>query len=90
MTIEHQLMLGQIELLNKCELGDIVMHGARPRSVEEYREKVPLTTYADYMPYLSNKREEGLPEKPILWQRTSGRSSEYSCKWIPFYRANVT
>ncbi|MCK4697661.1 MAG: GH3 auxin-responsive promoter family protein, partial [Dehalococcoidia bacterium] len=24
-----------------------------------------------------------LPEKPILWQRTSGRSGEYPAKWVP-------
>jgi len=24
-----------------------------------------------------------LPEKPLFWQRTSGRSGEYSCKWVP-------
>ena len=84
MTIQHQLLREQIELLNKCELGQKVMGGAIPHSIEEFREQVPLTTYADYMPYLSEKREDGLPEKPMLWQRTSGRSSEYSCKWIPF------
>jgi hypothetical protein len=84
MTIQHQLLLEQIELLKRCELGDKVMRGAKPNSVEEFREQVPLTTYGDYLPYLSEKREVGLPEKPILWQRTSGRSSEYSCKWVPF------
>jgi hypothetical protein len=84
MAIQHRLLLEQIELLKKCELGEKVMRGAKPRSVEEFREQVPLTTYGNYMPYLSEKREVGLPEKPMLWQRTSGRSSEYSCKWVPF------
>ncbi|MFH1002639.1 MAG: GH3 auxin-responsive promoter family protein [Chloroflexota bacterium] len=84
MTIQRQLLLEQIELLKACELGNKLMHGARPGSVEEFRDLVPLTTYADYLPYLAEKQEDALPEKPLLWQRTSGRSSEYSYKWIPF------
>ncbi len=83
MTIQRRLLLEQIELLDKCELGEKVMRGARPRSVKEFREQVPLTSYADYIPYLSERKEETLPEKPLLWQRTSGRSSEYSFKWVP-------
>jgi len=83
MTIQRRLLLEQIELLKRCELGNKVMRGAKPRSVEEFRKQVPLTTYTDYIPYLSEKRDEALPEKPMLWQRTSGRSSEYSCKWVP-------
>ncbi len=86
MSIQNELLAEQIELLKKCELGNIVMRGAQPRSVEEFREQVPVTTYADYAPYLLEKREDVLPEKPILWQRTSGRSGEYSCKWVPVTR----
>ncbi len=83
MTIQRRLLMEQIELLQNCKLGNQVMRGARPRSVEEFRIQVPITTYADYAPYLPEQREDGLPEKPRLWQRTSGRSSEYSYKWVP-------
>ena len=70
-------------MLNKCELGEKVMRGAKPRSVEEFRKAVPLTTYDDYIPYLSDKIGDVLPEKPKLWQRTSGRSSRHDFKWVP-------
>jgi hypothetical protein len=85
MTIQNQLLLEQMELLNSCKLGEQLMHGAKPRTVEEFRRRVPLSTYKDYAPYLPEKMEEALPEKPLLWQRTSGRSGagEYSCKWVP-------
>ena len=86
MAIQHQLLLEQIELLKKCELGNRLMRGAQPCSVEEFRQQVPVTTYADYAPYLLEKREDVLPEKPLLWQRTSGRSGEYPCKWVPVTR----
>ncbi|MFA5316692.1 MAG: GH3 auxin-responsive promoter family protein, partial [Dehalococcoidales bacterium] len=83
MTIQRQLLLEQIGLLGKCELGRKLMRGAMPRDVDEFRRLVPITTYADYVPYLPEQREDALPEKPKLWQRTSGRSSEYSYKWVP-------
>ncbi len=83
MDIQNRLLVEQLELLRNCELGLKVMRGARPRTVEEFRSQVPLTTYADYCPELLEKREDVLPEKPIFWQRTSGRSGEYPFKWVP-------
>jgi hypothetical protein len=83
MQIQKRLLLEQIGLLRKCELGRRVMGGAMPTTVEEFREQVPLTTYADYAPYLLRRRKGVLPEKPLLWQHTSGRSGEYRFKWIP-------
>jgi hypothetical protein len=59
------------------------MGGNRPTNLEELRERVPLTTYADYAPYLLKRRMDVLPRKPILWQYTSGRSSDYPFLWAP-------
>lgn len=83
MAIQRRLLLEQIGLLNRCELGQRVMRGARPRTVEEFRALVPLTTYADYDAWLSEKREDTLPEPPIYWQRTSGKSEAFQHKWAP-------
>ncbi|MFH1141474.1 MAG: GH3 auxin-responsive promoter family protein, partial [Chloroflexota bacterium] len=73
-------------LLPRSELGRKVLGKARPRSLEEFRETVPLTTYGDYLPFLIEKREDVLPEKPYIWMRTSGRSGYYKVKWLPFTR----
>ena len=80
---QRHLLLEQLRLLQDCELGYRLLWGMKPSGVEEFRQRVPLTTYKDYVPYLLEKREDVLPEKPILWQRTSGRSGEYSAKWVP-------
>jgi len=42
---------------------------------------VPLTTYNDYEPYLSEQRNEALAAKPYLWCHSSGRGGRF--KWIP-------
>jgi hypothetical protein len=83
MAIQKRLLLEQIELLKSCELGKKVMRGAMPETVEEFREQVPLTTYADYSPELVEKREDVLPAKAAKWVRTSGHTGEYDVKWMP-------
>jgi len=83
MAIQKRLLLEQIELLNNSELGRRMMHGAMPETVEEFREQVPLTTYADYLPELVEKKEDVLPTKPAMWVHTVGRIGEYNFKWVP-------
>jgi len=83
MGIQRQLLLEQLEMLKKCELGQSVMRGLSPRNVDEFRELVPLTSYDDYAPYLLKRRMKGLPRRPILWQYTSGKSGEYAYRWVP-------
>jgi hypothetical protein len=83
MEIQKRLLLEQLELLNNCKLGEKIMRGARPKTVEEFRRMVPLTTYKDYCPELIEKREDILPAKPEQWARTSGKSGDYPYKWVP-------
>ena len=83
MAVQKRLLLEQIQLLKNCELGRKIMHGAMPETVEEFREQVPLTTYADYLPELVEKREDVLPAKAARWIRTSGHTGKYDVKWVP-------
>jgi hypothetical protein len=83
MVIQRRLLLEQLELLKRCEFGRNIMDGSYPFTVDEFREQVPLTTYADYCPVLLEQHEDVLPAKPILWVKTSGRSGEYPHKWVP-------
>ncbi|MBI2832050.1 MAG: GH3 auxin-responsive promoter family protein [Chloroflexi bacterium] len=87
MAIQKRLLLEQIELLNRCALGRKIMRGAWPETVDEFREQVPLTTYAAYCPELGEKREDILPAKPAFWIHTSGLSGEYPWKWVPMTQA---
>jgi len=86
MDVQERLLLEQISLLNRCFLGKKLTNGTKPQTVNDFREAVPLTTYADYCPELSEKREAPLPMDPAFWVHTSGRSGDYPCKWIPITR----
>ncbi len=83
MQIQKRLLLEQLPRLNSSEIGKVVMRGASPETLEEFRKQVPLTTYKDYSQYLLSRREDVLPVKPLFWGHTSGRSGEYDFKWCP-------
>ena len=83
MTIQKRLLLEQLDMLKDCELGRFILNGAYPVSVEEFRERIPLTVYEDYAPYLLNKKANTLPRKPAIWHYTSGKSGEYTYRWAP-------
>ena len=83
MAIQKRLLLGQIEVLNQSKIGRKIFNGAIIHTVEDFRQQVPLTDYSVYCPELVEKREDTLPEKPLYWVHTSGRSGVFPCKWIP-------
>jgi len=89
MEIQKRLLLEQINLLSKCELGRSLLGEDIPSTVDEFRSRVPLTTYESYAPYLLEKKEDALPAKPYWWLHTSGRSGEYPYKWIPYTEGMV-
>ena len=82
--MQERLLLEQIELLSKCELGQKLFNGAHPVNGEEFRQCIPLTTYKDYHPYFKDKREDVLPAKPLDWVCTSGAIDAYDHKWAPY------
>ena len=60
MEIQQHLLLEEIGMVAPSPLGATIMAGANPKSVEEFRRQVPLTTYDDYAPYIGNCQEDAL------------------------------
>jgi hypothetical protein len=81
MEIQKGLLMEQIELVADSLLGKKIMNNQKPKSVEEFRRMVPLTTYNDYEPYLSERQENALAAKPFMWCHSSGTGGSF--KWIP-------
>ena len=85
MEIQNRLLMEQIGLLKGCDLGARLLGGSAPSTVDEFRARVPLTTYADYSADLGAKNEDVLPLRPRWWLRTSGRTGgEDGYKWAPY------
>jgi hypothetical protein len=58
--IQKELLTDQIERVADSLLGKKIMNNRKPKTVEEFRQMVPLTSYEDYEPYLSEQREDAL------------------------------
>jgi len=81
MDTQKQLLMEEIELVAKSTLGKKIMGNRKPKSIEEFRNIVPLTTYDDYEPFLSEQQEDALATKPYLWCHSAGRGGRF--KWVP-------
>lgn len=89
MHVQERLLKEQLVLLSNCQLGKKLMGNHLPQNLNEFRQMVPLTTYEDYLPYLSERREDVLPAKPDYWVCTSGKLGTYDYKWAPYPRGMV-
>ncbi|MCJ7622682.1 MAG: GH3 auxin-responsive promoter family protein [Anaerolineaceae bacterium] len=84
MDIQKRLLMEQVHILFKSEIGRILIGNKEPSSVDEFRHIVPLTDYEIYAPYLNAKREDVLPPGVFMWAHTSGRSTADGHKWVPY------
>ena len=84
MDIQKRLLMEQIELWSSCGRGQSILKGKHPRTIEEFREMVPLTTYEDYAPTLLSKQTGDLPGEPVLWVQTTWEGGVHPIKVAPY------
>ena len=77
----------QIHLMADCALGQRFFEGHVPVSLEEFRSRVPLTSFTDYADVLLTKKEDMLPAKPVVWLKTTWEGGNYPSKWAPYSEA---
>ena len=83
MNIQRRLMEEQIQLWSNCELGRSILKGKKPKTIEEFRQMVPLTTYEDYADILLQKKSETLPGNPVIWIQTTWEGGRHPIKLAP-------
>lgn len=84
MQIQNRLLLEQIRLWSNSPLGQGFLKGRHPRTIEEFRAMVPLTTYDDYADVLLARRKEMLPEEPVIWIQTTWEGGKHPIKAAPY------
>ncbi|MDD4565556.1 MAG: GH3 auxin-responsive promoter family protein [Eubacteriales bacterium] len=87
MQIQNRLMIEQISLWSKSELGRQMLDGKQPKTIEEFREQMPLTTYGDYADILLMKQDDMLPDKPVIWIQTTWEGGKNPIKVAPFSKS---
>ena len=83
MKIQKRLLAEQMRLWCSSPIGKKILRGRNPGTVEEFRSMVPLTTYDDYADVLLLKKEDMLPDKPIIWIQTTWEGGNILLKWRP-------
>ncbi len=89
MEIQNRLLLEQIDLYANSVLGQKIMKGQKPRSVDEFRKMVPLTRYEDYADYLLPKNKDVLPSEPLVWIQTTWEGGKAPIKVAPISKAMI-
>ncbi|MBC5580563.1 GH3 auxin-responsive promoter family protein [Anaerofilum sp. BX8] len=84
MGIQRRLLMEQIDLMSRCALGQRFFGGDPPRTLDEFRRRVPLTSFGDYADVLLTRREEMLPAKPVVWLRTTWEGGDFPAKYAPY------
>ena len=84
MGIQKRLLAEQLEAWTSSALGQNILKGKTPRTMEEFRTMVPLTTYDDYAPTLLSKQTKALPGEPVLWVRTTWEGGVHPIKVAPY------
>lgn len=84
MRIQKRLLEEQMKLWCQSPLGQKILKGKCPKTIEEFRSQVPLTTYEDYADVLLLKKEEMLPDKAIVWIQTTWEGGKHPIKLAPY------
>ncbi|MDA1279822.1 MAG: GH3 auxin-responsive promoter family protein [Chloroflexi bacterium] len=86
--IQEQLLVEQIKTIGASKLGMRLLRMTKPGSAQEFRETIPLSTYADYTKYLDPSAREDLPAFEYMWAHTTGAQARY--KYVPYTRRAYT
>ena len=84
MDIQKRLLLEQMETWSSSPLGQSILKGKKPTTIEEFRAMVPLTGYEDYAPTLLSKMTKSLPGEPVLWIKTTWEGGVHPTKIAPY------
>ena len=87
MTIQRRLLEEQMGLWSASALGKSILKGKKPRTVEEFRAMVPLTTYENYASILLSRQTEALPDEPVIWVNTAWEGGIHPFKVAPYTKA---
>jgi len=87
MAIQKRLMEEQIRMWSRSTLGQSILRGRSPKTIEEFRKMVPLTSYEDYSDILLQKKGDLLPDNPVIWIQTTWEGGKHPIKVAPYTRS---
>lgn len=83
MDIQNRLMLEQLTLWKKSDLGKSLLKEDLS-TIAEFREKFKLTNYEQYADVLLLKKDQMLPQKAVIWIKTTWVGGMHPIKLAPY------
>ncbi len=87
MNVQTRLMEEQIDLWSKSPVGKSILRGKNPKTIDDFRKMVPITTYDDYADVLLAKRKDSAPLNPVVWLQTTWEGGKHPMKVAPYSRS---
>lgn len=84
MAIQNRLMAEQMNLWCESGLGQKILNGKTPVTIDDFRRDVPLTTYEDYADILLNRQTDQLPAPVETWVETTWEGGKHPVKVAPY------
>ena len=89
MFVQKRLMEEQMHKWCESGLGKSIIGEYIPKSIDEFRQRVPLTTYEDYADILLSKQEDMLPATASIWIQTTWEGGIRPIKIAPYTREMI-
>lgn len=87
MEVQTRLMEEQIDYWVNSKVGQSILKGAKPKTIDEFRKMVPLTTYEDYADILLAKQSDSISMNPVVWIQTTWEGGKHPVKVAPYTRS---
>lgn len=87
MDVQTRLMEEQIELWTNSLVGRSILKGQEPKTIDDFRRIVPITTYNDYADILLAKRKDSISMNPVVWLQTTWEGGKHPVKVAPYSRS---
>lgn len=81
-AVQNELLHQSLNRLAGSPIARDMLPGMKPWEVEEFRTRVPLTTYSDYASYFEDRSETAINETPGYWACAAFPSG--TVKWVPY------
>ncbi len=87
MYVQQRLMAEQMHYWCESPLGQKLLAGKKPDTIDELRDMLPLTSYEDYADTLLARRSDMLPcGEPAIWIQTTWEGGLRPIKLAPYTR----
>jgi hypothetical protein len=87
MEVQRLCLREQLALLSGTPIAAALLPEGLEGELDEFRARVPLTTFEDYTELLDRDNPDLLGEQQLIWTQTTGAQASF--KWVPYTTSSL-